>query len=155
MSDFFFDADISYRIANMLAALWEGFHNVIHITRHPDFIHNNNQLGGNATLDAEWVSKLGASDKRWVVITGEADIIDTAHERAALIESGLTLFSLDHNWGKFGISEQAWKIVRIWDEIVKNAASPGPVLYRVHMGRHQSVETIRSGMRARGGKFKG
>jgi PIN domain-containing protein len=152
--NFFVDADISYRFTKMLAALSQGYHEVVHITEHKDFAHNNNQPGGNSTPDIEWITKLGTSGIDWTVISGEADIIDTAHERAALIQSGLTLFSLDHNWGKVTFAEQSWKIVKIWTEIVRHAEMPRPALYRVHMGKKLSIETIKSGMRARGGKFK-
>ena len=152
--NFFVDADISYRFARMLSALYDGIHTIVHITEHTNFLHNNNQYGGNSTPDIEWITKLGASEIDWVAITGEANIIDTAHERAALIQSGLTLFSLDHNWDKVGFVEQSWKIVKIWNEIVRHAEMPRPALYRVHMGRRLYVEKIKGGMRARGGKFK-
>ncbi len=70
------------------------------------------------------------------------DIIDTAHERAALLESRLTLFACDHNWEKIKAAEQAWKLVKLWDDIVRHAEMPGPALYRIHTGRQQSIEII-------------
>jgi hypothetical protein len=81
--------------------------------------------------------------------------IDTAHERAALIDSGLTFFAFDRHWSKAKASEQAWKLVKIRDQIVSFAAAPSPSLYRVNMGRKLSIEIIKSGMRARGGRFRG
>ena len=41
--NFFIDADISPRIARILAAYRDGLHTIIHITEHPHFIHNNKQ----------------------------------------------------------------------------------------------------------------
>jgi hypothetical protein len=127
--NFFFDANISRRIANMVAALCEDVHVVLHITQHKSFIHNNNESGGNSTPDIEWITTLGESEEDWKIISGEANIIDTAHERAALIESRLTFFSLDRNWAKASATEQAWKMVKIWDEIVRHASDPGQSLY--------------------------
>jgi hypothetical protein len=153
--NFFMDANISYRIARMLTALYGDMHDIIHITEHDDFKHNNIGKGQNNTPDIEWISKLGKSQAGWIVITGESDIIDTAHERAALIESGLTLFSMDKHWVKSSFRDQTWKIAKIWHEIVRNAERPGPALYRVRMGHRLTIDIISQGRRARGGKFRG
>ena len=48
---FFFDANISIRISNLLVAYNEGLHEIVHITKHPDFKHNNKETGGNTTPD--------------------------------------------------------------------------------------------------------
>ena len=158
--NFFFDANISFRLANMVAAMCEDFHNVVHITQHEDFKHNNvygptGRLMSNKTKDLEWMPKLGESGLDWKIISGDMDIIDTAHERAMLLASGLTLFACDHNWGKIHAHEQAWKLVKLWEEIVRHAEAPGPALYRFNAGKRQYIEVIRSGMRARGGRFQG
>lgn len=150
---------MSYRIADMIAALCCDIHDVIHITKHDNFIINNvystnGRISGNTTPDIEWIQKLGESGIDWKIISGDMDIIDTAHERAALIQSRLTFFVCDHVWQKTSASEQAWKIVKLWNEITRHAQMPGPSLYRFCTGRRQCVEVIRSGMRARGGKFK-
>ena len=150
---FFFDANVSRRIANMIAALEEGYHHVIHITQHPEFAPGNNR-SGNSTEDVEYLRVLGADSERWVVISGDSDIIDTDHERAALIQSGLTFFALDDHWGRASVAEQAWKLVKMWGEIVRFAAQPGPGFYRVNMGKRPGVEVIKAGMRARSGRFR-
>jgi hypothetical protein len=158
--NFFFDANISYRIANMVAALCEDSHRIVHITQHNDFVHNNvcNATGkviGNKTPDLEWIPKLGESNLDWKVISGDMDIIDTAHERAMLLASRVTVFACDHNWAKLFAPEQAWKMVKLWEEVVRHAQLPGPALYRFHAGRQQYIEVIKAGMRARGGRFRG
>ena len=150
----FVDANISDRLSRMLAIYCENKHNIVHITEHPDFTHNNDKRGSNNTPDIEWIRKLGASREEWKVLTAESDIIDTAHERAALIESGLTLFSFDKHWDDGGFPAQGWKIIKVWGEIERHAMMPGPALYRVNM-RKLSLEVIGPGMRARGGKFRG
>ena len=152
--NFFFDANISERISNMLAAYCEDKHAIIHIRQHEDFSHNNTDFGNN-TPDVEYIDKLRQSNKHWNIISGDSGIIDTPHERAALLASGLTFFCLDHNWSKARVSEQAWKIVKIWSEIETAAKTQGQALYRVHMGKRMRVEPIRSGMRARGGPLRG
>jgi hypothetical protein len=60
-----------------------------------------------------------------------------------LIKSGLTFFCLDRNWSKAKASEQAWKIVKIWDDIVKLAQQPGQSIYEIHMGRALRIELIK------------
>ena len=39
--NFFFDANISFRIVNAIAALHGDHHNCVHITQHGNFLHNN------------------------------------------------------------------------------------------------------------------
>jgi len=158
--NFFFDANMNRRYARMLSSLHEGEHDIIHITEHQAFIRNNvfspgGTLIGNNTKDVEWIGTLGRSGIEWKIISGEADIIDTAQERAALIESRLTFFSMDHNWNRLRAADQAWKLARIWEQLVEAARTAEPTLYRVHMGNRQRIEVIRGGMRARGGRFRG
>jgi PIN like domain len=141
--NFFFDANTSWRISKMLAADNEGFHEIVHITQHPDFMHNNTQTGGNITPDEEFLEKLPKSGRDWKIISGDNRIITTAHQKAALIKSGLTFFCLDRNWSKAKASEQAWKIVKIWDEIVKLAGQPGQSIYEIGMGKKLKIELIR------------
>jgi PIN like domain len=144
----FFDANVSVRISKMLAAYNEGVHEVIHITQHFDFKHNNvNEAGGNTTPDEEFLDKLPKSGLDWKIISGDNRIINTAHQKAALIQSGLTFFCLDRNWSKAKASEQAWKILKIWDEIVKRGREPGQSIYQICMGKRLSIELIRSNRR--------
>jgi len=157
--NFFFDANMNRRYARMLSSLHEGEHHIIHITEHKNFAHNNvfstnGTLIGNSTKDIEWIDTLGRSGIEWKIISGEADIIDTAQERAALIASRLTFFSMDHNWNRLKAADQAWKLVRIWEQLAESARTAEPTLYRVHMGSRQSIEVVRGGMRARGGRFR-
>jgi PIN like domain len=146
--NFFFYANVSLRISKMLAAYNEGVHEIVHITQHPDFKRNNvNDLGGNTTPDEEFLEKLSKSGLDWKIISGDNRIINTAHQRAALIASGLTFFCLDRNWSKAKAAEQAWKILKIWDEIVKRGREPGQAIYQICMGKKLTIELIRSARR--------
>lgn len=155
--NFFFDANISYRIANMMGALYEDVHKIVHITQHPDFSHNNvvgpsGRVLGNRTPDLEWMPALGGSGLDWKVISGDMDIVDSAHERAMVLEHRLTLFACDRHWAKHSASEQAWRIVKLWDEIVRHANTPGPAIFCIRAGRNLGVEVVRADGRARGGR---
>ena len=141
--NFFFDANISIRISKMLAVYNEGFHEIVHITQHKDFMHNNTGTGGNTTPDEEFLEKLSGSGRDWKIISGDNKIITTAHQKAALIESGLTFFCLDRNWSKAKASEQAWKIVKIWDDIVDRARKPGQSIYEIRMGRSLNLVLVK------------
>jgi hypothetical protein len=150
--NFFFDADISWRFSNMIKSLEEGNHIVTHITQDERFSHNNNQFG-NSTPDTEWLTVLGKDQAVWKVISGDTSIIDTAHERAALTESGLTFFAFDASFHNANRYEQAAKLIRIWTEIVRYASVPEQGIYRVRTGKRPGIDIIRSGMRTRGGRF--
>jgi hypothetical protein len=141
--NFFFDANTSWRISNMLAAYTEGLHQVVHITKHSDFLHNNTPIGGNNTPDEEFLEKLSQGGLDWKIISGDNRIINTAHQRAALIKSGLTFFCLDRNWSRARASDQAWKIVKLWDDIVGLARQPGQSIYEIRMGKSLRIELIR------------
>jgi hypothetical protein len=152
--NFFFDANVSPRISKILAVLNEKEHEITHIPEHPLFTQNNNQYG-NSTTDIEVIETLSKENNRWSVVSGDINIINTAHERAALIKSGLSFFALDKNWGKAGVMEQAWKIIKIWNDIVRHASARQPGMHTVHMGKRQYVEVVRPGKRARGGDSRG
>ena len=96
----------------MIAALEEGNHAVTHITKDRRFEHNNNKYG-NSTKDVEFLGVLSRDELAWVVISGDSNIVDTPHERAALIASGLTFFAFDDHWAKANAYDQARKLVGI------------------------------------------
>jgi hypothetical protein len=145
--NFFFDVNMSWRIAKMLAAYEEGLHQVVHITQHEDFKHNNTLIGGNTTPDEEFLEKLPQSKLDWKIISGDKRIITTPHQRVTLYKSGLTFFCLDRSWGKAGTPEQAWKIVKLWDEIVRLARQPGQSIYEINIGRTPGIRLIKGSHR--------
>lgn len=138
----------------MIAGLEDGIHRVVHIKNDDRFKHNNNKYG-NSTRDVEYLTVLGSDSIPWIVLSGDCDIVDTAHERAALVNSGLTFFAFDDHWGRATAYEQAVKLVKIWTDIVRYAAAPECGIYRVNMGRKLGIEVIRGGMRTRGGRLRG
>ena len=68
--NFLFDANISWRLCDMLGALEQGEHRVLHIRKHSILMHNNNEFG-NSTPDTEWLSVLGQERPIWTVISGD------------------------------------------------------------------------------------
>jgi hypothetical protein len=152
--NFFFDANISWKICDMIAAFESGNHKVVHITKDIRFSRYNNKYG-NSTPDTEYLEILGSDSVEWIVVSGDCNIVDTAHERAALLNSGLTFFALDEHWSKASAHEQAWKLVKIWNDIVRYASAGNHAIYRVNMGRKLGIEMVKSGMRVRRGKFRG
>ena len=149
--NFFFDADISWRYANMVAALEDGSHDVTHITKDARFSHNNNAYG-NSTPDVEWLTVLGNDRVDWKVISGNTAIISTPHERAALIDSGLTFFAFDDNFNNANFYKQAEKLIRIWPQIIKFSAATEQTIYLVKTGRSFCIEKIRSGTKSGGNR---
>jgi hypothetical protein len=139
---FFFDAQISYQLCNMLAALEEGgLDRFVHITKHPAFAHNNNECG-NSTPDDVWLRVLGNEAQRWIVLSGDSAILETPHERAALTRSGLTFFAFDARFQTVNIYEQALKLIKMWPQIKAKAIEDPPVLYKVAMGARPSISRI-------------
>lgn len=128
----------------MMAALEDGNHKIVHITKHPSFMHNNNQYG-NSTPDVEFLKTLGSDSVRWIVISADSEILHSAHERAALNESGLTFFALDYHFEKCGAYEQAAKLTKVWPEILQHAQASHSSIYEVNMGRKPYIKLVAAG----------
>lgn len=130
---FFFDRCVPIRIARMVAA-YESSHTVRHLDEDTRFASN--------TSDVEWLGTLAKDDPTWVVISGDAKILRDRVERSALDKSGLKFFCLDKGWGAMDFHERAWKIIRIWPEIVDSALHRKERIYRVSAGRALKVEPV-------------
>jgi hypothetical protein len=78
-----------------------------------------------ATTDVEWINKLGA-DGEWVIVSGDLRISRSKHERAAWLQSHLTSFFLAKGWMNISFWEQAWKLIRWFPDIVKQAGMVKP-----------------------------
>jgi hypothetical protein len=152
MKHYFFDADMSWRLSNMISALEDGIHEVIHITQDQRFSHNNNKYGNN-TPDIEWLNVLGKDSVEWTAISGDTNIIDTAHERAALVASGITFFAFDDHFSNSQAYDQAFKLIRMWPDIIRHSAISEPAIYLIRTGKRPGIEKIKGGMRARGGRL--
>jgi hypothetical protein len=72
------------------------------------------------TLDPVWLVGLGKREPDVVVISADPRISKSPHERAAWMESGLTIFFL-RSFAELPFWQQAAKLVKCWPDIVKEA----------------------------------
>lgn len=107
---FFFDRNIAQQFARMIDA----FDSVNTIRPHDDMFDPK-------TTDIEWMQKLGEEDEQWFVLSGDIRILRREKELLALRSSELTFFSLARGWMNMELEIQAWKLVKIWPDIVAEA----------------------------------
>jgi len=114
---FFFDNCVSVKFVQALSILAQiqGYE-LVHLTEHfpPD------------ATDEEWLQSL-ATDRDWVIISGDPRISRGRAQRIAWQESGLTAFFFADGWASKGFWKQAESLVRWWPQIVLKAreATPG------------------------------
>jgi len=72
------------------------------------------------TLDPIWLRGLGQREPDVIVISADPNITRSPHERAAWLDSGLTIFFLK-SFADLPIWQQAAKLVKWWPDIVKEA----------------------------------
>lgn len=109
---FFFDRCISRRIARMVQE-YDPDHTARHLDDDDRFVPT--------TPDVEWLSALGAEEIPWIIISGDSRILRNKAERQVLREANLTFFCMSRQWSKMAIAEYAWKFIKVWPEIVRNA----------------------------------
>jgi hypothetical protein len=109
---YFFDNCISRRLAHSIRALAEeGSTNVFHLR----------DRFGTDVPDIEWIRTLG-SEGDWTIISGDNRILKSPHERHAWREAKLTGFFWSPGWMKLKLWDQAWRLVRWWPGVEKQAA---------------------------------
>ncbi len=113
---FFLDNCIAPRIARALHAASHPNHEVVHLQEKfpPD------------TADEDWFAQL-SEERDWIIISGDAKISRSAHEKQAWLQSKLTVFFLTKGWMNIPPYEQLSKLSHCFPEIVKHCekASPG------------------------------
>jgi hypothetical protein len=109
---FFFDRNMSPRLARMVDAL-----ETHHIVRS----HDDDDRFDSSTPDVEWIKALAGDDPPWVVVSGDGRILKNKAELSALKEANLTFFCLSKQWMHMKIYEQAWKLIKVWPDIVEAA----------------------------------
>lgn len=72
------------------------------------------------TADVHWIAQL-SREGNWIIISGDVRITRSRHEREAWRRSGLTGFFLKAGYINLTLYEQAWRIVRYWPFIVRQA----------------------------------
>jgi len=113
---FFFDNNLSPYYARAIATLAspEG-----HLVRHLK------ESFDPATPDIEWIKKL-AEETGWVIISGDLRISRNALEREAWKQARLTTFFLAKAWSHHAFWDQAWRLIRWWPYITKQAGLVDP-----------------------------
>lgn len=131
--NFFFDRCLPRRLAHMINT-YEADHTVLH---HDDRFEEQ-------TSDVEWMRTLANEHPPWVVISGDLSIVKrNKAERAALREANLTFFYLTKQWTRnMPFHEFAWRFLKVWPEIVKNAGTHTPQIFEVSAGRASKVTLI-------------
>lgn len=114
---FVVEHSVSPVLANALAVLAEpDGHEVVHLRSH---YHQS-------TLDPVWLRGLGQREPDVIVISADTRITRSPHDRAAWLESGLTIVFL-RSFADLSIWDQAAKLVKWWPDIVNSVrhARPG------------------------------
>jgi hypothetical protein len=114
VTTFFFDENLSHRLAACIGALEQDVRHVAH-----EF--------GRGTQDVMWIPAVASHG--WVVVTGDKRIRRRSHERKALQAAGLVSFFVDKKaFDALGspFLQASWLLAR-WDDIVRaaEAASVG------------------------------
>lgn len=103
---FFFDNCVSGNLVRALRCL-DGRFEMVHLREKFD----------QDARDEEWLPALG-SEGGWIVVSGDPRISRGQAEKAAWIESGLTVFFCGDAWASRKLFVQASEMMRWWDTIV-------------------------------------
>lgn len=108
---FFFDNNLSIKLAKSLHVLVEPEHQVVHL---------KDRFAAN-TPDETWMAALG-KEQDWVIISGDLQIKKNPHEVQAWRAAGHTTFFLKAGWINLPFWIQTWKFVKCFPDIVAIAA---------------------------------
>lgn len=100
------DENLSPVLARALNALFIGDHEVIHVR----------DRFGPGVKDAEWIACL-SNEGRWIVISGDANIVRRKAEQAAFRNSRLIGFFLTPALNRSNVSRQMQRLLALWDDI--------------------------------------
>lgn len=108
--NFFFDNNLSPKLARCLHVLVEPEHRVVHLKE---------RFAAN-TSDEVWMGAL-AAETGWVIVSGDLQIKKNPHEVEAWRQAGHTTFFLKDRWINLGFWEQAQRFVKYFPEIISAA----------------------------------
>jgi len=114
--NFFFDNNLSAKIAKGLNGFVAPDHQVVHLKE---------QFAAN-TDDAVWMTQL-AQQEDWIVVTADVRIGKNPHEIAAWKEAGHTIFFLKPGWTDMIFWEQAQKFTKVFRKSSKTQNGPSAV----------------------------
>ena len=75
----------------------------------------------SGTPDAEWIGCVGKQAQKPFVVSGNDGMLTNAVARRALKESGCSFVYLSTALARQPWSEQVWKLMRVWPEVVRLA----------------------------------
>ncbi|MDZ4803000.1 MAG: hypothetical protein SGI92_32985 [Bryobacteraceae bacterium] len=107
---FFFDNNLSPKLARSLDVLVEPEHRVTHLKE--CFAAN--------TPDTVWMGAL-AGEAGWVIVSGDLQIRKNPHEIKAWQEAGHTTFFLKKGWIDLTRWDQVWKFAKVFPELIATA----------------------------------
>lgn len=107
---FFFDNNLSPKLAKSLNALVQPEHEVVHLKDH--FAAN--------TPDEVWMEAL-SKETGWIIISGDTRITKNQHEFAAWKAAGHTAFFLKKGWINLTFWDQVQKFVKCFPAIIEEA----------------------------------
>jgi PIN like domain len=108
---FFFDNNLSTKLAKSLHVLVEPEHQVVHL---------KDRFAAN-TPDETWMAVL-ARESGWIIISGDLQIRKNPHEVQAWRAAGHTTFFLKSGWINYSFWVQAYKFVKCFPDIIAAAA---------------------------------
>ena len=117
---FFFDNNLSPKLARSLDVLVRPEHQVVHLK----------EKFPADTSDVNWMHSL-AREPDWVIISGDLQIRRNPHEVKAWQEAGHTTFFLKKGWIDLPFWDQAWKFAKVFPDLMKTAdrARKGSAFY--------------------------
>jgi len=107
---FFFDNNLSPKLARSLDALVQPEHQVVHLKE---------RFAAN-TSDEVWMRAL-AQEPDWIIVSGDLQIRKNPHEIMAWQEAGHTTFFLKKGWIDLTFWDQAWKFAKAFPELITTA----------------------------------
>lgn len=123
---FFFDNNISRRLAEAMAALSTYEDSSIQV-------HHLQGRFGPKVSDIQWIGTL-AAEGDWVVVSGDGRIRTRPAEKRAFQSAGLTTFFWAKGWLKSRFWDQAALLVRWWPHVIQQSrlVQPGAVFEIPH-----------------------
>jgi len=91
----------------------------------------------SGTPDTEWMREVASwkEEESTVVVCGDSRILKNKVEKQVLKECGVTFVLLARGWTNLGWQDFAWKIVKVWPEIIKNVEHARyPMVFEVMVG---------------------
>jgi len=119
---FFFDTSISHRIPAAINALKEDIETP---QSKSEILHLREKFKSNVD-DYDWLNTL-VLEGGWVVVSADPRITRNELQKKIWREKNIVLFVLEKGWRGQKLWDRAWRLVRVWPDILKTAkkAKPG------------------------------